>query len=106
MRREKKKSMYIYICIYLQENVYKSHMSSRVFLTHSLTFFLNAVRSSRHIIDASILAAESQFGSLNIERTERRIVSRRKPKIIKKNKINFEYSPTVCTGDQRSDARS
>ena len=55
-----------------------NHISSSVFRTHSLTFLLNAARSSRHIIDASILAAESQFGSLNIERTDRRIVSKNK----------------------------
>ncbi len=54
------------------------HISSNVFRTHSLTFLLNAVLSSRHIIDASILAAESQFGSLNIERTDRRIDSKTK----------------------------
>lgn len=52
------------------------YISSSVFLTHSLTFLLNAGRSSRHMIDASMFAAESQFGSLNIDKTERRIVSR------------------------------
>jgi len=61
-----------------------NHISSSVLRTHSLIFLLNAGRSSRHIIDASILAAESQFGSLSIERTDRRIVSRR---IEKKTKI-------------------
>ncbi len=90
MRREKKKSMYIYICIYLQENVYKSHMSSRVFLTHSLTFFLNAARSSRHITDASIFAAESQLGSLNIERTDSRMVSKRKKYKLKNINLNLD----------------
>ncbi len=60
-----------------QENGETNHISSSVFRTHSLTFLLNAVRSSRHIMDASILAAESQFGSLNIERTDRRIVSKK-----------------------------
>ncbi len=54
-----------------------NYISSSVFRTHSLTFFLNADLSSRHIIDASILAAESQLGSLSIERTDRRIVSKR-----------------------------
>ena len=52
------------------------YISSSVFLTHSLTFLLKAGRSSRHMIDASMFAAESQFGSLNIDNTERRIVSR------------------------------
>ncbi len=62
-----------------------NHISSSVFRTHSLTFFLKAALSSRHIIDASILAAESQFGSLNIERTDRRIVSKQNnERIIKK----------------------
>jgi hypothetical protein len=53
-----------------------NHISSRVFRTHSLTFLLNAGLSSRHIIDASMFAAESQLGSLSIERTDRRIVSK------------------------------
>ncbi len=69
------------------------HISSNVFRTHSLTFLLNAVLSSRHIIDASILAAESQFGSLNIERTDRRIVSKNEKNINKviekKKKLKF-----------------
>ena len=75
-RQHQKKEEEEEVYIYLQENVYKSHISSRVFLTHSLTFFLNAGRSSRHIIDASIFAAESQLGSLNIERTDNRMVSK------------------------------
>lgn len=53
----------------------KVHISSSVFRTQSLTFFLNAARSSRHMIDASTLAAESQFGSLSIETTDSKIVS-------------------------------
>jgi hypothetical protein len=76
-QKKEKRSLYIY----LQENVYKSYISSRVFLTQSLTFFLNAGRSSRHIIDASIFAAESQLGSLNIERTDSRMLSKQQKSI-------------------------
>lgn len=76
-----------------------NYISSNVFLTHSLTFFLNAGRSSLHMIDASMFAAESQFGSLNIERTERRIVSKAK------TKINKRIVPLLTT-DRRSELAS
>lgn len=81
-----------------------NHKSSRVFLTHSLTFFLNAGLSSRHITDASIFAAESQFGSLSIDRTDRRIVSKMDIRdVVEILRTNAEKNiPTDWTGDQRS----
>lgn len=69
------KRVYIFAVKCIQISIF-NHKSSRVFLTHSLTFFLNAALSSRHITDASIFAAESQFGSLSMDRTDRRMVSK------------------------------
>ena len=62
------------------------------------------------MIEASMFAAESQFGSLSIERTERRMDSKQQTREdVHRWADELERErdePTDWTGDQRSDARS